>query len=221
MLLAVDTSTRAIGVALYDGVRVLSVDTWNTNNYHTVELAKAVADNLARVGASPGDLKAVGVALGPGSFTGLRIGLAFAKGLALSQGLPVIGIPTLNVVAAAQPLRAMPLAVILQAGRQRLAVGWYQPEDGRWQSLDKLENLTVEELAQKISTPTLVSGELTPGLRETLREGGTAVLASPAHAWRDPAFLAELAWERWQAGEADDPSTLSPIYLHRGEPIPG
>ena len=112
-------------------------------------------------------------------------------------------------------------AVMELGGRQRLAVGWYKPVDERWQSLDKLENLTVEELAQKISSPTLVSGELTLAVRETLKRGCSAVLASPAHARRDPAFLAELAWNRWQAGEADDPSTLSPIYLHRGEPIPG
>jgi len=221
MLLAVDTSTRAISVALYDGIRVLSAETWTSQNFHTVELSKAVAESLARVDASPGDLQALGVALGPGSFTGLRIGLALAKGVAFSQKLPLIGIPTLDVVAAAQPLRDMPLAAVLEAGRRRLAVGWYQSQDGIWQSLDKLENLSVEELAERISTPTLVSGELTEEVRDALKDEINAVLASPAQALRNPAFLAELAWERWQAGETDDPTTLSPIYLHRGDPIPG
>ena len=221
MLLAVDTSTSAISVALYDGVRVLSAETWVSQNYHTVELSKAVAESLARVDISPGDLRALGVALGPGSFTGLRIGLALAKGLAFSQKLPLIGIPTLDVVAAAQPLREMPLAAVLQAGRRRLAVGWYQPKGGRWRSLDKIENLTAEELAERISTLTLVSGELTAEVRDTLKDETNAILASPAQALRNPAFLAELAWKRWQAGEADDPAALSPIYLHRGDPIPG
>lgn len=221
MLLVVDTSTSSIGVAIYDGFRVLSVETWITHNYHTVELGKAVADNLSRVGASAGDLQALGVALGPGSFTGLRIGLALAKGLSFSQNLPIIGIPSLNVVAAVQPLREMPLAAVLQAGRRRLAVGWYQAQNGRWQSHGKLENITVEELAEKTTTPTLISGELTKEVRETLEEEQNAILASPAHALRNPAFLAELAWERWQAGETDNPATLSPIYLHRGDPIPG
>ncbi len=221
MLLVVDTSTSSIGVAIYDGARVLSAETWITHNYHTVELGKAVADNLARVGAAAGDLQALGVALGPGSFTGLRIGLALAKGLALSQELPLIGIPSLDVVAAAHPLCEMPLAAVLEAGRRRLAVGWYRAQDGHWQSHGKLENLTVEELAEKITSPTLISGELTKEFRDTLEEEQNAILASPAHSLRNPAFLAELAWARWQAGETDDPTNLSPIYLHRGDPIPG
>lgn len=221
MLLAIDTSTRAIGVAIYDGARVLSVETWISKNYHTVELGEAVADNLSRVGASSRDLLALGVALGPGSFTGLRIGLALAKGLSLSQNLPIIGIPSLDVVAAAQTVRETPLAAVLQAGRRRLAVGWYEAQKGQWQSRDKLENLTVEELTEKITTPTLISGELTKELRETLEKENNAILASPAHALRNPAFLAELAWKRYQAGETDNPTTLSPIYLHRGDPIPG
>lgn len=220
MLLAVDTSTRAIGVALYDGASVLSAETWVSENYHTVELAQSVADNLARGGAGPGDLEAVSVAVGPGSFTGLRIGLAFTKGLAFTQTLPLVGIPTLDVVAAGHPLRELPLAAVLQAGRGRLAVGWYEPGKAGWQSLEKLENLTVEDLSRKITSPTLVSGELTREVREELAQNPEVVAASPAHAQRNPAFLAELAWERWQAGEADDAATLSPIYLHRGEPIP-
>ena len=221
MLLAVDTSTRAIGVALYDGSRVLSAETWVSDNYHTVELAQSVADNLSRVGVEPEDLEAVAVALGPGSFTGLRIGLAFAKGIAFPRGLPLVGIPTLDVVASSQALNTIPLAAVLQAGRKRLAVGWYIPGEGSWQSSNELENLSIEELGEKISSPTLVSGELNEAIREALKDNTNAVLASPAHALRNPAFLAELAWERLQAGDVDDAATLSPIYLHRGDPIPG
>ncbi|OQY34652.1 MAG: tRNA (adenosine(37)-N6)-threonylcarbamoyltransferase complex dimerization subunit type 1 TsaB [Anaerolineaceae bacterium 4572_5.1] len=209
MLLAVDTSTRAIGVALYDGSRVLSAETWVSDNYHTVELAQSVADNLSRVGVEPEDLEAVAVALGPGSFTGLRIGLAFAKGIAFPRGLPLVGIPTLDVVASSQALNTIPLAAVLQAGRKRLAVGWYIPGEGSWQSSNELENLSIEELGEK------------EAIREALKDNTNAVLASPAHALRNPAFLAELAWERLQAGDVDDAATLSPIYLHRGDPIPG
>ena len=221
MLLAIDTSTKKIGVALYDGARVLSAETWFSQNYHTVELAKAVAENLARIGAKPGDVEAVGVALGPGSFTGLRIGLALAKGLAFSRGLPLIGIATLDVVAAAQPVQNIPLFAVLEAGRGRFAVETYQPIDNQWQSSQTCENLSLEALADRITKPTLVSGELAANIRHTLQEQTEAILATPARAQRDPAFLAELAWERWQCGETDNPATLSPIYLHRGDPIPG
>ena len=98
MLLAVDTSTRQMGLALYDGTQVIGEFLWHSRHYHTVELAPAVADLLSRSGLKMDAIQALGVALGPGSFTSLRVGLAFVKGLALARHLPIIGIPTLDVV---------------------------------------------------------------------------------------------------------------------------
>ena len=74
MLLAVDTSTRAMGISLYDGTRVLSEITWISKNHHTIELAPTVDQALAHIGAKYSDLDALGVAIGPGGFTG-SIGL--------------------------------------------------------------------------------------------------------------------------------------------------
>jgi len=220
MLLAVDTSTRMIGVALYDGSQVLSEMIWQSKNHHTIELAPAVAQSLARVGAAPADLQALGVALGPGSFTGLRIGLALAKGLALGRRLPLVGIPTLDVLAAAQPISRLPLVAVIEAGRKRLAFGWYQAKRGRWQAASGPENLAPDAFVESIQKPAHICGELSKTLREKLASIPGVVLASPAQSARRPAVLAELAWERWQNGQADDPATLKPIYLHHGEPIP-
>jgi tRNA threonylcarbamoyladenosine biosynthesis protein TsaB len=221
MLLAVDTSTRAMGVALYDGGRVLSEMTWISKNHHTIELAPTVQQALRQVGAEIDDLQALGVAIGPGSFTGLRIGLAFAKGLALSQRLPIVGIPTLDVVAGALPVPPRSkLAAVLQAGRRRLAIGWYRAREGAWQPEGDLQNLTVEEFVETINGPTLVCGELSGEARERLSHT-KSIIPSPVQCVRRPSVLAELAWKRWQSGDTDDPATLKPIYLHHGEPIPG
>ena len=132
MLLAVDTSTRTIGLALYDGVQVIGESVWRSYNHHTVELAPAVAEMLSRSGIDASGLQVLAVALGPGSFTGLRIGLALAKGMALVRHLPLVGIPTLDILAAAQPVMAITLAAVLKAGRGRLAVNWYHEVDGAW-----------------------------------------------------------------------------------------
>ncbi len=221
MLLAVDTSTRAMGVALYDGNRVLSEMTWISKNHHTIELAPTVDQALTHIGAQVGDLQALGVAIGPGSFTGLRIGLALAKGLALSHRLPVVGIPTLDVVAAALPVpRGSKLAAVLEAGRRRLAICWYRAKEGEWQNDGDLQNLTIEEFVETITTPTLVCGELSGEARERLSQT-KSIIPSPVRCVRRPAVLAELAWKRWQADDVDDPASLKPIYLHHGEPIPG
>jgi tRNA threonylcarbamoyladenosine biosynthesis protein TsaB len=116
----------------------------------------------------------------------------------------------------------MALAAVLQAGRGRLAVGWYHCAEERWQFTGKLEVMDVQALAQAIKKPTLVCGELQEAARHILgRKYKNVLLASPANSLRRPAILAELAWQRWASGQVDDPVTLSPLYLHYGEPIPG
>jgi tRNA threonylcarbamoyladenosine biosynthesis protein TsaB len=264
VLLAVDTSTQWVGLALYDGLQVISEEVWMAQNHHTVELSPALATLFKRSGVATSQLRALGVAVGPGAFTSLRIGLGVVKGMALALHLPVVGVPTLDILAAAQPVQNLPMAVVLQAGWGRLAVGWYrkqevsrdphnaeadhrgadgqpQPAEGADANLPRAEGprhrkgrlsavwaaqgearvMTVEELSQSIRRPTIVCGELSGAERQILaRKRKTILLASPAQAIRRPAYLAEIAWRRWQAGQVDDPVTLAPVYLHIADPIP-
>lgn len=221
MLLAVDTSTSWIGLALYNGVNVLGEMTWQSKAHHTVELSPGVNELLQRCNVRTNDLEALGVAVGPGSFTSLRIGLALVKGLALALRIPVIGVPTLDVLAAAQPVRETQLAALLQAGRGRLALVWYEASSGKWRSRGEPQIITAEELVLKLNKPTLVVGELSEAERQVLsRRRKNAIMASPAQSLRRPAYLAELAWERWRQGQVDEVVSLAPIYLHIAEAIP-
>jgi tRNA threonylcarbamoyladenosine biosynthesis protein TsaB len=222
MLLAVDTSTRWVGLALYNGAQVLSEMVWQSQNTHTVEVAPAIQELLDRSGVRVEDLRAIGVATGPGSFTSLRIGLGLAKGLSLACHIPLVGVPTLDILAAAQPVRDLPMAAVLQAGRGRLALGWYAIQSGAWVAQGEPQVVRLEELAQQIHKPTLVCGELSAEERQHLaRKRKNVVLLTPAQSLRRPAYLAEIAWRRWQSGKVDDVVTLSPIYLHIAEAIPG
>jgi tRNA threonylcarbamoyladenosine biosynthesis protein TsaB len=223
MLLAIDTSTRTMGIALYDGAQVLGEMVWAGGDYHTVQLAPTVADIMKRSGITPGKLEALAVALGPGSFTGLRIGLALAKGMALASRLPLYGIPSLDIVAYSQPvLKDRELIAVLRAGRGRLACGWYSPGEKAWQAQGETSVYTITALAENIQRPSLVCGELSSEERRVIKRKRKLVkLASPAQSLRRPAFLAEIAWQRWQSGEQTDPALLSPIYLHHQDPVPG
>lgn len=221
MLLAVDTSTAQVGLALYDGVQVIGEYAWRSSQRHTVELAPAISDLLTRCGLTMEDVRALGVALGPGSFTSLRVGLALVKGLALAQHLPLIGIPTLDILAAAQPSSKLPLAAAVQAGRGRLAVGWYKSSKNGWQAKGPARVVTVEALIDEIESPSIMCAELTSDERQRFeRKKANVHLASPAQSIRRPAVLAELAWARWQEGKVDDEASLAPIYLHIAEPVP-
>lgn len=223
MLLAVDTSTQMTGLAIYDGTSVLCEVVWQARNHHTVELTTAVQDLLKRCGCKPSDLQALGVALGPGSFTSLRIGLALVKGMSLALKIPVIGVPTLDALASQVEPRSteIPLAAVLQAGRGRLALKWYDAAEEGWKARGEAEIATVEDLSRAIHKPTLIAGELNAEERQILaRKRKNALLLSPAAALRRPAFLAEMAWLKWQAGQVDEVISLAPIYLHVAEAIP-
>jgi len=222
MLLAVDTSTAQVGLALYDGSQVIGEYAWRSmqGGRHTVELAPAIFELLKRCGLAMDDLRALGVALGPGSFTSLRVGLSLVKGLAISRQLPVIGISTPDILAAAQPLSRLPLIILIQAGRSRFAVGWYKRSKNAWKPAGPARVMTIEALADEVKSPALICGELTPSARQTLGAKPGVQLTLPSQSVRRPAVLAELAWARWQAGQVDDGATLAPIYLHAAEPSP-
>ncbi len=213
MLLAVDTSTAQVGLALYDGVQVIAEYTWRSNRRHTVELAPAISELLTRCGLTMDDVHALGVALGPGSFTSLRVGLALVKGLALSKHIPLIGIPTLDVLAHAQPASKHPLLCAIQAGRGRFALGVYKSSRKGWQAQGQARVVTLEALQDEVESPSLVCGEFTAEEIQKIKNENIH-LVSPAQSVRRPAVLAELAWARWQAGDVDDEASLAPIYLH-------
>ena len=221
MLLAIDTSTAQVGLALYDGMQILGEMTWTTRQHHTTELAPAIAGLLSRSDASMEMVDALGVAIGPGSFTSLRVGLSLVKGIALARHLPLVGISTMDVIAAAQPAGTHPLAVVIQAGRKRIAIGWYKFSEDRWQAQGEVKSGTVDQLAEEIESPTHIAGELSSEDRSRLaRKRTNILLASPVNCIRRPSILADLAWVRWQKNDVDDASSLAPIYLHvEGTPI--
>ena len=217
MLLAVDTSSSQLGLALYNGAQVIAESVWTSRARHTVELAPALAELFQRTGVSINDIQALGVALGPGSFTSLRVGLAFVKGLALARNLPLIGIQTLDWVAASQPQTQLPVAAVIPAGRVRLAVGWYHPFEMAKKADGSPMAMTAEELSTAIVAPTLVCGEMSAVERQVFEKNSLVTLPSPARCLRQPGLLAEMAYIRWQAGDVDNTSTLAPVYLHTVE----
>ncbi len=221
-LLALDTSTRSVGLSLYNGAQIIHESTWLSHDHHTVELAPAVNEALSKSNLSMKDIGAVTVAMGPGSFTGLRIGLALAKGLAIVRHIPLIGIPTLDILAFGQAQSDLPMIATLRAGRGRFAAAWYSFENEKWTSSQPVEVFTPETLVERIKSPTLLCGEFNREEREYfIRQQPLAHLASPSACVRRPAILAEMGWKRWQQGKVDDPASLAPIYLHYNDPIPG
>ena len=217
MLLAIDTATRMAGLALYEPARgrVLGEETWYSADSHTVELTPRLVRMLAQQGLGPSDLAGLVVSLGPGSYTGLRIGLSVAKGLALSLDLPLVGVPTLDVVAEPHKGQRLPICALLQAGRRRFCAAHYVRRHGRWRRRGPYQLAALDEICGQVEDPTLFCGEIEAKHADEIRQrlGTDVVVATPAASLRRAAYLAELGWQRLARSEAHDASQLSPIYL--------
>ncbi len=218
MLLAIDTATRTASVALYDATGVLSEQSWRSDNRHTVETAPAIAAMLSRLERGAGALRGIAVAIGPGSFTGLRIGMSIAKGVCLALGIPIFGVPSLDVVAYAAGDPGGPIVAVLEAGRGRICAARYRFEDGLPVREGEIVLARAAEWAPHFDELTLVAGEVNAELAEhllALPDAENVAISSLAGSVRRAGYLAELAWERLEAGESDDLDSLAPIYLHQ------
>ena len=121
LLLALDTSTSNASVAVFDGHRVLSETTWLAGREHSTRLLVEAQIGLERVGKAPEHLTGLMVARGPGSFTGVRVALSVAKGMAAALRIPAWGVSSLDALALAARDSVLPVRVVLEAGRGLLA----------------------------------------------------------------------------------------------------
>lgn len=212
MLLAIDTATRQLALALHSGTHVLAEQLWFTSDFHSVELAPQVALMLRRANVEPRALRGLAVAIGPGSYTALRIGLAFAKGLALAHNVPLIGVSTFEVLMRAQPLTHGHMLAVLQAGRGRINAVWYAASVTGWQATTPVRTLTWEALSAEVTTPIRLCGDVDAASLEKIGKNKCFLLIPPAENVRRAAQLADLGWERLRHNATDAPRTLAPAY---------
>ena len=218
MIIAFDSSTSLAGVALYGEQGLAAEFTWLSHRDQTVQILPMVQKMLDLQNVGPDSLTGVAVATGPGSFNGLRVAVSEAKGVALSLGLPIFGLSSLDMLAAQHAYLNGNLTALVEAGRGRFGAAFYKVKAGKWKRESDYQNLGLAELVQKITQPTMVVGELKLDQRRDLVEQlpKLVTVLSPAAGARRTAFLAEWAWQRLQAGEkGDDLAQLQPIYLHQ------
>jgi len=215
MLLAIDTATEYAGLALYTADTVLAEDMFFAGRNHTVSLAEHIEHLLAQADITPANLSGIAVCIGPGSYTGVRIGVSMAKGLALSKQLPVVGVQTLDIVAYPHQNQNLPVLAIVRAGRKRIIAAQYAWQDKLWQATRPAHITTFIELAAVLTESVFVTGEIIAAEADILRQNAPVNLkiASPMARVRRPAALAELGFAALAAGKPSTLSALSPIYL--------
>lgn len=217
MLLAIDTATRQISLALHDGKSLIAEQTWKSDNTHTIQLAPSVEMICHYADISMDDLTGLAVSIGPGSYTGLRIGVALAKGIASVRHLPLVGVTTLETIAAAQPYyqTGSALIAVVQAGRGRIIVESFKWRKGQWSSRSEPTIMDWQTLIASIDGVAYVTGEVNEaGFRaiENAQADDVPVeLAPGANRLRRAGYIAELALEKLNA--VDEPGVFAPELL--------
>ena len=228
MLLAFDTSTSVASVALVtdpagaaedNDARLVAELTWQVGQRHSTELLERLEWLLSASRLSMSDLTGIAVALGPGSFNGIRVALATAKSLAFARGVPLYGVPTLDIIAWGHRLSGGTICAILEAGRGQLYAAIYdatRPDAARWEPVAGYTVLTAAELAAQIHSEALCCGEMSAETRAALAKAlGGRFRATSALDARRASWLAELALARSASQRYDDPVALEPLYLRR------
>jgi tRNA threonylcarbamoyladenosine biosynthesis protein TsaB len=213
MELSIDTASELASVALSQEGALVAEMTWRCRRNHSVELLPTVDQLLAHSGTTKDDVSAVFVCTGPGMYTGLRVGVTVAKGLAHALGVPLVGVGRLELDAYPHAAFGGPVVAVHRAGRGEVAWAAYRGDPWREAAAPQLSK--PEELAAGITERTLFTGEVDGALAEALQRqaSGLAVIATPAASLRRAGALAELGQVRLARGETDEPALLKPVYL--------
>lgn len=219
LVLGIETSTARSSVALVDDEHVLASASLGVARRHGEFLAPAIRFCLTQAGVSIDRLAGVAVGIGPGLFTGLRVGIATAQTLAAARQLPTVGRCGLDVLAFSARHTSRPIIAALDARRGEQFWATYRPVPGGVQREDDPRVGTPEELLADIEAhgpDVLVVGDGVLRYRDQLAETG-AQLGGPDLAWPDAAHLAELALPRFHREETLPPEQLRPMYLRQAD----
>jgi len=217
-LLAVESATLSGGAAILDGDRLLGEITLNIAITHSARLLAAVDRLLADCGLAPSDLEGLAVSVGPGSFTGLRVGLATVKGLAMALDLPIAPVPTLDALAARLPFADAPVCPILDARKNEVYLSLYRWRGDRMCREREYLALPPELAAAGLTAPLILLGDGIEACRPWLDGQGDGIRIAPA-AQRLPAAatVAELGHAVLAAGDGVGAEALVPLYLRPSE----
>ncbi|MBR5346119.1 MAG: tRNA (adenosine(37)-N6)-threonylcarbamoyltransferase complex dimerization subunit type 1 TsaB [Deltaproteobacteria bacterium] len=216
-LLVVDTSTPCCGIALGDGARLVGELQLDSGAQHAVQLVEGIDLLLQRVGWKMQDIEVMAAVAGPGSFTGLRVGLATVKGLAMACSRPVVGVSSLKTLAAQLPFCRWPVCALLDARKREVYAGRFDcsgefPEPLAPETVLSPERLEILEDTVFIGTGAIVYRAVLEGKGQAKAHFAPESLTSVR-----TVLAAELALRDYRAGRWVSPERLMPVYIRPSE----
>lgn len=219
-ILAIETSTMLGGVAIMGDTEGLIIETkLNVKSTHSERLMTEVDHALRQAGMDISDIDVFGVAIGPGSFTGLRIGLSTVKGFSYATGKPIVSVPSLEAFAWNFPYSAYPVCPMFDARRKEVYAAVFRWEDGGFVRVVREQSVKLSDLLKNLEGPVLFAGEGAQLYREAILEiAGEHALFPPRHSSvPSPSNVAYLGLKKALQGDFSEPVSLVPLYLRKSE----
>ena len=217
LILAFETSAKAASVALLDEHKLLGESYQNTGLTHSQTLMVMTQDLLKQCGKTVSDITAVAVAEGPGSFTGVRIGVAAAKGMSWGAELPCYGVSTLEAMAQSLGAWQGYVCPCMDARRSQVYNALFYVNQGKLERITQDRAIALAELAEELKAlegPVFLVGDGAKLCHQTLKETVPSLVLPPEHRQHQRAVgVAMLAAEKIAAGEQGDGNALTPNYL--------
>ena len=219
-ILAVDTATRCCSVAVQAGGRLVAETAVLSDRTHSEHLMGMIREALKSAGLTIRAINGMAVSIGPGSFTGLRIGISTVQGLALAGGKPCVGVSSLEAMACACLPWPHGIWALMDARKGELYSGRYRERSGRLEQLGPEQVLPLEAVLGSIDFPHLFIGDGAERYGERIRSalGDLAVFAPPERNFPRAGTLARLAQPSlMKGGGGRDAGLLVPHYLRRSD----
>lgn len=217
-LLAVDTSTTSCSVALFSDHRLLAEVVYTAGKTHSRHLLAIIHEILSRCDCEPADVGGIAVTRGPGTFTGLRIGISTVKGLAVATGTPVVGVSSLAALAYPLAMMKRPVVAMIDARRGEVYHAIYNADTGVLESTTPVAVSPPETVAEKLPSNAILVGSGAVLYREVFQNRGVQVRFAEATAQViRAASVGMLAMARFERQESDPIDTLVPEYIRKSD----
>ncbi|BCB95838.1 tRNA (adenosine(37)-N6)-threonylcarbamoyltransferase complex dimerization subunit type 1 TsaB [Dissulfurispira thermophila] len=218
-LLSIETSTMVGGVAIMDDDTLIAESRINVRVTHSERIMTAIDHILMQSGMKIEDIDVFAIAIGPGSFTGLRVGLSTAKGLVYASGKKLVSVPTLEAFAWNVSFSRYQVCPLLDARKKEVYAGLFRWEGNGFLRIKNEQTVRIDKLLLDISEPTIFLGEGAVIYKDSIKERlkDFAIFGNPQNMVPCPANVAYIGMIKAKKGEFEDPVKLVPLYIRRSE----
>ena len=220
-ILGIDTSSNASSVAVIEDNKLICEYTVNTKTTHSQKLMPMIENMLSMSGINVKEIDAIAICIGPGSFTGLRIGMATAKAISHVNNLPIIGVNSLEILAGNMNLCDKKICSILDAQRNQVYTGRYKFENGSIVEIQPVDVVEIETLLEEISKDNdewILVGEAVYKHEDKIKEIKNIDIPAPSHNVTKASSLCSIAMEKYNNNiDIHNCYDINPMYIRKSQ----